>query len=493
MYVLKLWEKNVCREIPFSGHPSLAELLRQQGIGAAHPCGGRGICGNCAVRAEGALSEPTEAEKKAGTRLSCQITLLGNGEIWLAGDRSTVETSGSDPILGTAMQGTYGAAVDIGTTTIALKLYDLTTGALLAEAGAMNPQRSIATDVMGRIGAAMEGRGALLQEMVKNAISDLLESACSRAGMLPEQVDGLVVTGNTTMLYLLTGRNPACLGAAPFEADCLFDCRDSLLGIPTYYPPCMNGFVGADITCAILNSQMYLHHKTALLCDIGTNGEVALWKDGHLYVTSTAAGPAFEGAGISCGCGSIPGAIDRVWVASGEIQVHTIADEQALGLCGSGLVDAVAVFLKTGDIDETGFVEEDTLPLTDRVHLLPADIRAVQLAKGAIAAGIRTLLETAETSETEIETLYIAGGFGSHLNVASAAAIGLIPRQLEHKVQVIGNAALSGASQLLLRREDISLVRNLTQQCHPVNLGGNSRFNQYFMDAMLFGEEDLGT
>ena len=156
-------------------------------------------------------------------------------------------------------------------------------------------------------------------------------------------------------------------------------------------------------------------------------------------------------------------------------------------------MDAVAVFLKTGDIDETGFVEEDTLPLTDRVHLLPADIRAVQLAKGAIAAGIRTLLETAETSETEIETLYIAGGFGSHLNVASAAAIGLIPRQLEHKVQVIGNAALSGASQLLLRREDISLVRNLTQQCHPVNLGGNSRFNQYFMDAMLFGEEDLGT
>ena len=288
------------------------------------------------------------------------------------------------------------------------------------------------------------------------------------------------------MLYLLTGRDPACLSAAPFLADCLFDRMDNLLGIPVYYPPCMNAFVGADITCAVLDSGMHRHPETALLCDIGTNGELALWKDGMLYVTSTAAGPAFEGAGISCGCGSIPGAIDRVWLEDGSVRVHTISEQPAVGLCGSGLLDAVAVFLETGDIDETGAVEEDLLPLAEGVALLPKDIRAVQLAKGAIAAGIRTLLELAAISPEEIRTLYLAGGFGSHLRVESAAAIGLIPRELEDRVIVLGNAALSGASRMLLNRENMQEAKTLAQNAAHVNLGGNSRFNQHFMDAMMF-------
>ena len=156
MPVLKLWQQNICREIPFSGTPQLSALLQQHGIEAPHPCGGRGRCGNCAVRAEGALSEPTEAEVNAGTRLSCQLALLGDAEVWLGSNRGQVEISGSTPVLGTAMAGTFGAAVDIGTTTVALKLYDLRNGNLLVQAGTMNPQGSIAADVMGRIGAAME-------------------------------------------------------------------------------------------------------------------------------------------------------------------------------------------------------------------------------------------------------------------------------------------------------------------------------------------------
>ena len=491
MPVLTLWQNEICREIPFSGTPTIGALLQQNGIVTSHPCGGRGRCGNCAVRAEGLLSTPTPAEEKAGSRLSCQTMLLGDAVVWLKRDCAAVEVSGSAPVLGKAMEGRFGAALDIGTTTLALKLYDLQTGALLAQAGALNPQGSIAADVMGRIGAAMEGQLPLLQSMVEEAVRNLLDETCERAAISKEAVGSLVVTGNTTMLYLLTGRDPACLSAAPFRADCLFDRQDTLLGIPVYYPPCINAFVGADITCAVLDSGMHLRKETALLCDIGTNGELALWKDGTLYVTSTAAGPAFEGAGISCGCGSIPGAIDRVWVKDGKIRCHTIGGAPAVGLCGSGLVDAIAAFLETGDIDETGAVEEDFLPLAETVRLLPADVRAVQLAKGAIAAGIRTLLELARVSEEEIHTLYIAGGFGSHLNTASAAAIGLIPANLTDRVRILGNSALSGAARLLLDRELISAARDLALQAESVTLSGNPRFNQHFMNAMLFGEEDI--
>ena len=489
MPVLNIWKNGICRKVPFSGTPVLYSLLEQQGIAAPHPCGGRGLCGKCAVRAEGMLSAPTEAEEKAGSRLSCQTVLLGDAEVWLREYAGTVEVSGNLPLLGDAMEGAYGAAIDIGTTTIALKLFSLKTGRLLAQGGTMNPQCSIAADVMGRIGAAMEGRLAQLRSMVTDALKDLLDSACTQAKV--PAVDALVVTGNTTMLYLLTGKDPSCLSAAPFQADCLFGLQDTLLGIPVYYPPCMNGFVGADITCAVLDSGMHLKKETALLCDIGTNGELALWKDGALYVTSTAAGPAFEGAGISCGCGSIPGAIDRVWTENGRIRIHTIEDTPPAGLCGSGLVDAVAAFLETGDIDETGAVEKDFLTLAENVRLLPADIRAVQLAKGAIAAGIRTLLEQAKVPEEEVETLYIAGGFGSHLNTASAAAIGLIPAGLTDRVEILGNSALSGAARLLLNRAWIPAAGKLAEGSIQVTLSGNSRFHQHFMNAMLFGEDDL--
>ena len=491
MPILKLWQNSKCREISFSGTPVLAALLQQEGIYAPHPCGGRGFCGNCAICAEGALSNLTEAEKQAGTRLSCQTVVLGDAEVWLREDAGTVETAGNTPVLGAAMAGCYGAAVDIGTTTIALKLYDLTTGTLLAEEGIMNPQRSIAADVMGRVGAAMKGQLPALQDMVAEAVQGLLCNACIAAQITLEQINSMVVTGNTTMLYLLTGQDPACLSAAPFQADCLFGREDILLEIPVYYPPCMNAFVGADITCAVLDSGMHRKEETSLLCDIGTNGEIALWKNGSLYVTSTAAGPAFEGAGISCGCSSIPGAIDQVWVNHGMICVHTIGEQPAVGLCGSGLVDAIAAFLETEDIDETGAVEEDTLPLTDSIALIPADVRAVQLAKGAIAAGIRTLLELAEISAEEIDRLYIAGGFGSHLNTESAAAIGLIPKQLKDRVVILGNSALSGAGRLLLDQKLIADAEKLAQNAIHVTLSGNSRFNQHFINAMLFGEDDI--
>ncbi len=495
MPILTLWQNGRSQEIPFDGQPVLSQVLEGAGLAVAHPCGGRGTCGKCAVELRGAVSPPNEAEKLAGQRLSCQAALLGDCEALLpqAAALEQIESAlgplqtrpGARP-----MAGEWGAAVDIGTTTLALKLYHQPRGLCLGEATALNPQTAVAADVMGRIGAALEGQGPRLREQIAQALDRLLQEACGQAKIQPLEVEAWVLAGNTTMLYLLTGRNPESLSHAPFKADCLFDLWEDLLGRRAYLPPCLNAFVGADITCALLASGLCEKPETALLCDIGTNGEIALWKEGRLFVTSTAAGPAFEGAGISCGCGSVRGAIDKVWVENGRLGAHTIGEAPAVGICGSGLLDAVAALLETGEIDETGATEEERLPLRDGVALLPKDIRAVQLAKAAIAAGIGTLLEEAGVSPGEIGTLYIAGGFGSHLRVASAAAIGLIPRELASKAKVIGNASLAGAALLLLDERRVQEARAIAAAASHVSLGGNPRFNERYMEEMLFPAQE---
>ena len=477
----------------FEGEMRLQDALEQSGFAIAHPCGGRGTCGKCAVTLTGAVSEPNAAEQRAGTRLSCQAVLLGDATVILPDSAAMeqIETSGADDIVALApMAGQFGAAVDIGTTTLALKLCDLKTGKILAESSMRNPQGSVAADVMGRIQHALEGGLAHMQEQILAAIEQMIAAACRDAKMDAAQVDALVLTGNTTMLYLLTGKDPDCLSHAPFHADTLFGEETTLLGRRAYLPYCMNAFVGADITCAALAAGMCDKDEVTLLCDVGTNGEIALWKDGKLSVTSTAAGPAFEGAGISCGCGSIRGAVDKAWVENGEVSIHTIGGAEAVGVCGSGLIDLIAAYLTTGDIDETGAIEEDELEFADGVALEAKDVRAVQLAKAAIAAGIETLLESAGVAPEEVSRLYIAGGFGSHLNIASAVRIGLIPAELEDRVSVIGNAALTGALMMLLNQQVLSRSADIAQASSHVNLGGNPAFNEHYIDQMFFPEEE---
>lgn len=491
MYKLTVLQGEVAATVEFEGESSLADVLKRGGFDVERPCGGNGKCGKCAVALYGAVSPMNEAEKRAGAHLACQAMLLGDASVILPDARQMeqIEISSDDhAALGEPMPGCFGAAVDVGTTTIALKLMDMRRGACIGQGGMRNPQTSVAADVMGRIGAALEGKLDELCTQVQGAIEALLCAACAQAGISVSSVESMVITGNTTMLYLLTGRNPEALSHAPFHADCLFDETLPLCGRETYLPPCMNAFVGGDISCAVLASRMCDQEEISLLVDIGTNGEIALWKDGVLYVTSTAAGPAFEGAGISCGCASVRGAIDRVCVEDGSILAHTISEERAVGVCGSGLIDAIACGLELEEIDETGAMEEDSLPLRDDVCLLPRDVRAVQLAKAAIEAGVETLLETAGVSVERIAKLYIAGGFGSHLNVDSAARIGLIPEALAHKVQVLGNAALAGAQQILLDRPAMEAVRRIAQCSRHVNLGGNPKFNEHYMDQMFFPE-----
>lgn len=490
MPMLTLIQNGCRREIPFFGSQSLKNVLFSAGVMTEHPCGGIGTCGKCAVHLAGAVSEPNAVEQAAGTRLSCQAVLLGDTTVWLAGesDLTQIGISGSTHAARSPMPGRFGAAVDIGTTTIALTLCRLSDGASLASTACGNPQRTVSADVIGRIEAALSGALDTLQDMVLDAVQTLLLKACRDAHIPEDQLDALVITGNTTMLYLLTGKNPDSLARAPFHAECLFGCETKVLGRIAYLPSCMDAFVGADITCAVLASQMTEQPGPALLCDIGTNGEIALWKDGTLYVTSTAAGPAFEGAGISCGCGSVMGAIDRVWLEDGSLCCHTIGEAPAVGLCGSGLIDAVAVLLARENVDETGAMDEDAVCLSGKVHLLQRDIRAVQLAKAAIAAGIQTILETTKTEESAIKDFYICGGFGTHLNLSSAAAIGLIPKTLAEKAKVIGNGALAGAIWLLLDQDSCAQAEQLSAASRHVNLGGNHQFNANYIENMLFPE-----
>ena len=480
------------RVAAFEPGRKLADVLADNGFELARPCGGRGACGKCAVEASGALSPLTPAEIKHGARLACQTVLLGDARVILPEARAMeqIETGGERAFAPVSpMEGALGAAVDIGTTTIVLRLYDLRGGAILGEAGMLNPQTAEAADVMGRIGAALNGGLEQLRDQVGGAVDALLAKACAQAGAAPEDVASMAVTGNTTMLYLLTGRNPGALSHAPFEADCLFDEQIRYHGKTVYLPRCMHAFVGADITCAVLASGQCESNEISLLCDAGTNGELSLWKDGALLVTSTAAGPAFEGAGISCGCGSVRGAIDRVWIEDGALKIHTIGDEPAVGVCGSGLIDAVAAGLALGVIDETGALEDDEFTLAEGVALQPRDIRAVQLAKAAIAAGIETLMEEAGVGADDVRTLYLAGGFGSHMNAQSAAAIGLFPKDLAPRVKVLGNAALSGAAELLLDTDLQRRTREIAALARHVNLGGNPKFNEHYMDQMFFPEE----
>lgn len=470
------------RRVQFSGPMPLEALLDKAGLQMARPCGGHGRCGKCIVELDGQVSTPNSAEEAAGCRLACQATVLGDAravlperdkgmQVELAGEAAAGRPA--DP-----MYGDIGAAVDIGTTTVAVSAYELGSGKQLSSAGAVNPQTAWAADVMGRIEAAMNGRAEAMRIKVTDCIRSLLVQA---AGRLP---DALVLTGNTTMLYLLCGLDPEGLSRAPFTADELFGMEWRFEGVPAYLPPCMNAFVGADITCAVMASGMCERDETALLCDIGTNGELALWKGGALYVTSTAAGPAFEGAGIAMGCGSVPGAIERVWVESSGLRFSTIAGKGPVGICGSGIIDAVSAGLDLGLIDETGAIEEDIR--LGPVALCQKDIRAVQLAKAAIAAGIDTLLDAAGSGLEEVDRVYITGGFGSHLELGSAVRIGLLPARAGERARVLGNGALAGACSVLLDRGDIKTLESIAGRAQHVELGGAAKFNERYVENMLF-------
>ncbi|MBR6642225.1 MAG: DUF4445 domain-containing protein [Lachnospiraceae bacterium] len=491
MHTLTVFDGTTKYSVPFEDTPTVQQVLEGAGIAIPHPCGGMGICGKCGIEVIGNISLPDKAELTAGYRLSCRTRLYGNAIVTLKHPSCSAKAS----LIAEGYSGTIapsghpekaiGAAVDIGTTTIALSVYNLTTGHCLAAKSVRNPQSVVSADVMGRIDAAIKGKLSELQHMLHSSIRTLAEAT----GYF-DRIDTWCLTGNTTMLYLLCGRTPQSLAAAPYIADHLFGEEITFFDKPAYLPDCMHAFVGADITCAVLASGMCDNTETALLCDIGTNGEIVLWKNGTLYVTSTAAGPVFEGAGISCGCQSVTGAIERVTRHNGALSVTTIGNQKPIGICGSGIIDAIACFLENGTLDETGAMEDDAIDLCKGISITRADIRNIQLAKAAIAAGIRILMEVTKTSEEEISAFYLAGGFGKHLNLDSATRIGLFPAKLKDKVKVLGNAALQGAATMLTEETLKEKAKNISIHVKHITLGGTQKFNELYIKEMYFFMEE---
>lgn len=467
------------------------------------PCGGHGKCGKCRVYARGALSSVcgeerallSQRELDDGVRLACYAEILGECEIVtgaVGAQEKKIVCEGMMPeyVLRPAF-GAFGAAVDIGTTTLAARLYDAQ-GRVLSEETALNPQTAWGADVISRIEAALKGQADALRRAVCGAVDALLEDMARKARIDVRAIDGAVITGNTAMLCLLTGEDISPMARAPFALPKRFGEAFSAerIGLAAlkpetevYLPACMSAFVGADVACAALAAQLCSGGETKLLADIGTNGEICLRHGETLYTASTAAGPAFEGVGISCGMRAETGAIDKVRAAGGRLEAHVIGGGEAKGICGSGLMDAVAGLLELELLDETGALEDEPAEIGG-VSLTQKDIRMVQLAKGAVCAGIRTLLETAGVRSAD--SLIIAGGFGRYLNMDSAVKIGLIPPETAKQVMIAGNGALSGAALLLLDTAARSACLDMAERAKSVELSANPVFARHYMMCMAF-------
>ena len=504
--------------IPFTPPCLLSDLIQKSGLPFETPCGGRQTCLRCRVIATGALSEPTPRERGAlsesdrlrGVRLACMTLALGDVHLRSRSGAVQVVTEGVMPAVspGSPASG-YGVAVDVGTTTLAGYLYDLTDRRRLATAACENPQRAFGADVVSRIDAALHGQSEPLQKAVTEAIDRLQAELCRQAGADPAAVGDRVIVGNTAMLTLLCGYSPAPLATAPFEpAHKMDETRPpadfgwrGAEGGRVYLPPCPAAYIGAD-TVAALCSLGELPSRPTLLADVGTNGELVLITPDGLLACSAAAGPALEGAGIRCGMVASPGAVSQVALLGAHLEIAVIGGGKAAGLCGSGLLDLIAVLGAAGVLDREGRLHEDGHAFTDCIRtadgqpafclpgtdvvLTQDDVRAVQLAKAAIRAGIETLLSAARVAEDDVDRLLLAGGFGSRLSAPSAAAIGLIPPTLVARTEAIGNAAGAGACRLLLDPTAADDARAIAETIRVLTLNDQPTFESDYIRFMRF-------
>ncbi|HEY3285431.1 MAG TPA: ASKHA domain-containing protein [Armatimonadota bacterium] len=478
----------------------LRDLLFEQGV--EFPCGGHGRCRGCKVRVvEGKASigdaereHLSEKELQDGWRLACQLRAEDNLVIelrqWdasiLSDDASFTFTPGEG----------LGVAVDLGTTTLVAQLLDLSTGHVLAVRTALNPQALHGGDVMSRVQYAVaEGGQEELTSLIRNQIGKLILQLLRAAQVSALPLKHVVVVGNTVMHHLFCGIDLEPLSHYPFEAadDGLHTFTPEELGwtlpatVAVQFLPCLGGFVGSDILAGIMATGIHNSEDLVGLVDLGTNGEIVLGHRGRLLCASTAAGPAFEGARISSGMRASTGAIWRVARLDGHLKCEVLGNVPARGVCGSGLVDAAAAGLELGLIRPTGRLNTgDSMPLADSVGLLQSDIRELQLAKGAIAAGIRLLLSSWDAGSEGVKRLYLAGAFGNYVNRASARRIGLLSFE-EQQIHPVGNTALLGAKMALFAPEGgDATYAGIRAQTEHVSLHAHPQFQDAYVEEMSF-------
>lgn len=517
---------------------SLTDLLARHDVPLNARCGQRGWCKGCLVELrEGVLLDVDGGTVEPGAMVrSCRMRVAPGTRVVLGIPESariglapqvgeTFELNVPyrlDPLFPAAAARDTALAVDIGTTTVVAMLVDLGTGTVLSRAGGFNAQIRFGDNVLTRIGAASSPavRQAMRRALVEETLAPLIAKACQRAGRDASRLSGATLAGNTTMLHILADEDPTSLGVAPFTARFLEgrllaagDIGLSLDGLAADLPlqllPGLSAYVGADITAGVYCTGMIYDDRPALLVDMGTNGEVVLYAGGRLIGCATAAGPAFEGAGLSSGTRAQAGAVETIHLRLDpfSLGLETIGGgpvTAVAGICGSAYVDFLAtaraggLLLPNGRFDRRRWHEvpaahrienEDgfALGLTDfpgGPRVSEVDVAHLLQAKAAIGAGIETLLEVAGIAAADVGTVYLAGGFGMHIDISHAIGMGLLPGFAVEQVRVVGNTALGGAILAVLDRAVLAAMEELRTRIEVVELNLHENFEDRYIDHL---------
>jgi len=479
---------------------SLRTLLHPFGV--EFPCGGHGRCGACRVQLlaghlavtddEAVILPP--GELAAGWRLACRATV--DGDVTLeVGQWDTVILADHSPFDFTPRAG-HGVAIDLGTTTVVAQLVDLATGHVRGVATAVNPQTIHGSDIMSRLHVALhrDQREAIVRE-TRHGVGQLLRRLLRSADLAELRIDDVVIAGNTVMHHLFCDADVTPLSRLPFQSpdDGLRSFRAIDLGWqlrgdpPVSFLPCLGGLVGSDVLCGVLATRMHERAEPIVLLDLGTNGEIVVGNRERILCASTAAGPAFEGGRITMGMRATTGAISEVWIDEGRLRCRVLGDVLPRGLCGSGLVDAVAAGLALGRIAPNGRLVDGGQPLelAPPVRLTQQDIRELQLAKAAIAAGVGLLRARFGGAAAVDPRLYLAGAFGNYVSRSSARRIGLIDAA-EDRIEPAGNTALLGAKMALFTAPEDRDFRAIRARVEHVALASLPTFQDTFIDATTF-------
>ncbi|GHU66368.1 hypothetical protein AGMMS49983_15860 [Clostridia bacterium] len=488
---------------------NLLDVIRMNELPIEAPCGGRGTCGKCKVRVNGLELQ------------ACKTTVEEDAEIYIlsaAADQNILTESAASRDGGDREpdSGRLAFAIDIGTTTVVVKAIDTSSGRELGIRAFTNPQRPYGADVLSRINISMDD-ASLLSDIITEALDQAIAGILQDAKISKENVEKVVIAGNTTMSYILLNLRCRSLGLAPFAAEYEIEpsypyqriFEQDTLACPVLVYPFISSFVGGDIVAGLVHIGTHwevLETSSFLLVDMGTNGEIAYRHLGRMITTSTAAGPALEGGNITCGMSGTEGAIYAAdyMEDTGTFVFKTIGQSPARGICGSGVIDLVAKLLAAGLIEPTGafsdkglaaaidyvpdapdartmkafLISEETKD-SPRIVFTQKDVREFQLAKGAIRAGIDILIS--EMGELP-QTFYLAGGFGQNIDLESAFAVGLIPDTLRGRIRFAGNTSLGGCIDTCLRKAGMGVF----DDAEEINLGAHKDFNNIFMDTMMF-------
>ena len=494
------------RTLPAREGDTLLDVLRAGGVSVSAPCGGNGSCGQCRVLCDG--KSVLACQTPAVPGCTVEIRELSGGAIAGAENAADPVPGAGNSRPASKLPATLAAAVDLGTTTVVTELLNLEDGRSLGIASAWNAQAAFGADVITRCQYCMEHPDGL-QEL-KRVIRDQIHGLIRSLGAEPADLKTLFIAGNTVMQHLYAGISPAGIAVAPFRP-AVFFTGDEPRETGVRYAPCVAGYIGGDITAGLLAAGLRHSGKRALFLDIGTNGEMALCGEDGFLGCAVASGPAFEGVGIACGMPGITGAVSHVRWDGEKPEYDVVGNAAPRGLCGSGLIDLLARLLEKRLISGSGrlcapdeapegyekYLGEDEkgngiFYLTEdrSVYLTAGDVRKLQLAKAAVAAGIAVLLKEAQLTAEDLDALYLAGGFGTYMDIRSAAAIGMFPACLTERAVLLGNSSLTGAAMALLRPEAEKELEEIRDSFRYLELSGNADFNEEYPEQMFFYEED---